>query len=172
MKRAPLGKPSFRAATPHPQPFSPLRGEKRADARRAVERSMGSIPPRSQSGSSAGHRRSPHRHVVRGRSDRCQHLIKAVSHRFDWEARDPIARCAQDRRSLGVLLLLLRMDTAIELDGQAAFGTGEIEHERPDRMLAAKRQAMQPSAPQRLPQHFTSSAVVSRVRNARAAGTL
>jgi hypothetical protein len=88
------------------------------------------------------------------RADRAEHAGQVVADSVVREAQDAVAGVGEGGAALGVSRLLPSVDRAIELDAEAALDTAEVEDERPDRVLAAELQAVQPSTAQRLPEEL------------------
>jgi hypothetical protein len=80
------------------------------------------------------------RFTCRGSTNGLQHRRKVVSDGLVGKAENAVARRHQEAFTLRIVLALLGMGRAIELDGQATIGTAEIDHEWSNRMLAAELQ--------------------------------
>ena len=63
----------------------------------------------------------------------------------------PVPCCSENRRSFRIVVPLLRMDGAIDLDTDAPFGAAEVKNEWTHRMLTTELQPIQPSIAQSLP---------------------
>lgn len=72
-----------------------------------------------------------------------QHSVQIDPHVLRREANHADALLAQPNRPPPIMLPPIRMIMAlpIDLDRQLRFGAVEVEHERPDRMLATEFQA-------------------------------
>jgi hypothetical protein len=59
-------------------------------------------------------------------------------------------------RSVSLGLNGVVVDTPIDLDYESLFRAAEVKHERPERVLHAEAQAVEPAEAQRLPEHCFS----------------
>jgi hypothetical protein len=79
-------------------------------------------------------------------------MRKLLLHLRIWDAQDLESVCGEEGVAFGVALLLVIVDFAIELDGEPALQTAEIDHKRSDRVLPPELVAIYAAIAQRLPQ--------------------
>jgi hypothetical protein len=80
----------------------------------------------------------PERSLACSRPDGFQHAGQVFANRLVWESDHPVSRHGEDGVAFCISILLLRVNSTIQLDCEAALGRAEVDDERTDWMLPAE----------------------------------